>query len=60
MTEENKITLLNCVITLSEFCNAHTCPYCPLCNEFDTCDLYAVEGVNITDLKIRIENYKGE
>lgn len=60
MTEENKITLLNCVITLSEFCNGHTCPYCPLSNEFDTCDLYEIESVNIADLKRRIENYKGE
>lgn len=60
MTEENKITLLNCVITLKEFCYNHTCFYCPLCNKFGTCDLYAVEGVNIADLKRRIENYEGD
>lgn len=60
MTEENKITLLNCVITLSEFCSTHTCPECPLFNEFDTCDLCIVEGANIADLRRRIENYKGE
>ena len=60
MTEENKIALINCVITLSEFCSAHICHECPLFNEFDTCDLCIIEGTNIADLKRRIENYKGE
>ena len=59
LTEENKLTIINAVITLSEFCNGHTCCYFPLCNEFDTCDLYAVEGVNIADLKQRLDKYDG-
>ena len=57
LTDENKITIINAVITLAEICNAHPCRYCPFWNENDMCDLYALEGVNIADLKKRLDNY---
>lgn len=57
MTEENKITIINAVISLAEICTTHPCRYCPFWNEFDICDLYALEGVNIADLKKRLDKY---
>lgn len=57
LTEENKLTIINAVITLSEICNEHTCGNCPLMDEYGRCDLAAVEGVNIAYLKQRLDNF---
>ena len=58
LTEENKITIINAVITLSELCSEHTCGNCPLMDEYGRCDLAAIEGVNIASLNQRLNDFE--
>jgi len=57
ITKENQLIILNAVISLSEFCSERSCNNCPLLDEYGRCDLTAIEGADITDLKERLKEY---